>query len=223
MDPILLLLGWLWFDGRKKNGAAAPKKPGTPTEPGKSVPIVQPALPFGPTSKYVARANQQRAKDWIPALVKAGAPAEIAERLARWIGLESSGNPLALSRIGERGLLQSTKTTALKDKLFTPREWEELQSPATTRERHAALALKQYAFHVRRAKVRIANPPPPASSDWVWYAKLDHTRPVDLKEAKPHGAALPMARDLQSRWAADPARLQRLAMANVIAFGKVEI
>lgn len=221
MDPILLFLGWLFLQ-KGKNGAAAPTKPGTPTEPGKAVPIVSPALPFGSPSKYVARANQQRAKDWTPLLVKAGASPEVAEKLARWIGLESSGNPLALSRIGERGLLQSTKTTALKTKLFTPTQWEELQSPKTTRERHAALAMHQYAFHVRRAKMRVSNPPAPTSADWVFYAKLDHTRPVDLQEAKPHGAALPMARDLQTRWANDPARMQRLAMANVIAFGKVQ-
>jgi hypothetical protein len=211
MDPILLLLGWLWLDGKKKPGGAA-----APTEPGKSIPIVSP-------NRLVARANQQRAKDWIPLLIKAGVPAEIAERIARWIGIESSGNPLALSRIGERGLLQATKTTALKDKLFTPAEWDRLQSPATTREQHVALLLKQYAFHVRRARRWVSNPPPADSPDWVFYAKMDHTRPVDLKEAKPHGAAAPMARDLQTRWAADPARLQRLAMATVVGFGKTPI
>jgi hypothetical protein len=213
MDPILLLLGWLFLK-EKKNGAAAPAKPGKPTEPGKSVPI------YGPADKYVARANQQRAKDWIPDLVRAGAPPEIAERLARWIGLESSGNPLALSRIGERGLLQSTKTTALQGKLFTPGEWAELQSPNTTRARHAALALKQYVFHARRAALRVTNRPAADSHDWVFYSKMDHTRPVDLQEAKPHGAAASMARDLQTRWASDPAKLQRLAMASVVGFNK---
>jgi len=188
------------------------------TEPTSAVPA---STVTSTTYPLERRANQKRARDWLRDLENHGAKREIAIPLTRWIGIESSGEPLALSKIGERGLLQSTKTTALKEKLFTPDEWAELQSPATSRAEHARLALKQLAFHIARARRWVANPPPLTSPDWLWYAKLHHTRPKDLSDAKPHGPALPMAKDLWGRAVNDKALRQRLAMANVVAFGRV--
>lgn len=240
MDPLTLLaLAWLVSDRNKpsakpsaKPGAKPDAKPGAKpgAKPSAAAPAPAPPsaeqtpiklVPSGPDSKLIGRANQQRAKDWIPLLVKEGASAPLAEALSRWIGIESSGNPLALSPIGERGLLQSTKTTALKDHLFTPAEWEMLQSPATTREQHAALALKQYRFHVSRARRWVANPPPEGDLDWVFYAKMNHTRPLDLKQGAVHGPAAPMAADLAHRWAADPKALRRVNVASVVRFGRL--
>jgi len=174
-------------------------------------------------SPLMRRANQQRARDWAPDLEKAGASPRLAKALARWIGMESSGKPLVLSRIGERGLLQATKTTALKEKLFTPAEWEKLRSPASSRAFHAKMAMKQYKFHRRRARRWVNNKPPLSSLDWVYYAKMHHTRPRDLQEGKVHGPALPMARDLWTRGKGQPRRRQRLALANVSRFGKVYV
>jgi len=174
-------------------------------------------------SPLMRRANQRRARDWAPDLEKAGASPKLARALARWIGIESSGKPLVLSRIGERGLLQATRTTALKEKLFTPGEWEKLRSPASSRAFHAAMAMKQYKFHRRRARRWVSNKPPLSSIDWVYYAKMHHTRPRDLREGKVHGPALPMARDLWTRGRGQPRRRQRLALANVSRFGKVYV
>ncbi len=166
------------------------------------------------------RAQQKRARGWIPDLKRQGAPPDVAEGLARWIGIESSGEPLARSSIGERGLLQATKSSGRR--IFTPAEWEKLASQATARSEHARLAMKQYRYHKRRAKRWVSNPPHYKSADWIWYAKLHHTRPVMLRRGKVHGPAQPMARDLWTRWKGEgPKVRQRLALANVSAFGRV--
>jgi len=171
-------------------------------------------------SNLVRRSGQKRARGWIPDLKRAGASHDLAVKVARWIGIESSGNPLALSRIGERGLLQATKSS--QKRIFTRGEREKLKSPATSRAEHARMALKQFAYHRKRAKRWVNNAPPEKSNkDWVWYAKMHHTRPRDLREGKVHGPALQMARDLWLRAAGDKKRRQRLAMANVAAFKKV--
>jgi hypothetical protein len=118
-------------------------------------------------------------------------------------------------------LLQITKTAALVDKLLTVPEWEAMASQATSRAEHARIAMKQFRAHVRRASRWVTNPPAPGSVDWIAYAKMNHTRPLDLREAKLHGAAAPMLRDLAARWAGNADRARRVAVASVVAFGKV--
>ena len=191
----------------------------TPATP-RATPATPRATPAAP-DKLLARANQRRAQDWIPDLLRAGASPAEAEGLARWIGLESSGNPLAQSRIGERGLLQITRTAALADKLLTVPEWEAMASQATSRAEHARIAIKQFRAHVRRAARWVTNPPAPGSVDWLAYAKMNHTRPLDLREGQLHGPAAPMLRDLAARWAGDTARARRVAVASVVGFGRV--
>lgn len=170
---------------------------------------------------FQRRAAAKRAHDWIPYFEKAGATPELAKGLARWAGIESSGNPLAVSPIGERGLLQATKTSALKEKLFTPSEWDALISPNTTQATHARLALKQFGYHVLRARKWIANPPPASDvASWLYYAKAHHSRPADLTTDKMHGPAAFMATDLAKRHAnGDPLRKKRMFSAAVVAFG----
>ena len=229
MDPVtLLLLAWMFgkrTDKQNNTRAAAAPSPATPA---RAVVQVGPAENIRPASPptslsadaLVRRARQQRARDWIPDLVAAGAAPEVAEGLSRWIGIESSGNPLALSPLGERGLLQIMAGTA-KDGAITPAEWDALSNPNTSRAEHARIALKQYAWHVKRARLRVTNPPPVDDvPSWLWYAKYQHARPVSLRDAKPHGPALPFSRDLASRWANKPAEQKRIAISNIIATGK---
>ena len=176
----------------------------------------------GSDSDLLKRANGKRAHDWFVKLREHGASEHDANGLTRWMGIESSGNPLAISPIGERGLLQSTRTTALVEKLFTPEQWAALVDPNTTNDTHAMLALKQFAWHKMRAKRLIYNAPPDHDvASWMWYAKAHHTRPQDLVEGKAHGPALQMTRDLQTRWKDKPAYVRRLRVANVIAFGEL--
>jgi len=218
MDSTLLILGAaLLLLGRKRDtpSASVPRENTVKN----SVFSSAPSRP-GDATEFVRRANQKRALDWIPEFIRAGASPELAAGLARWAGIESSGNPLAVSPIGERGLLQATRTSALKEKLFTPGEWDELVSPNTTRARHAQLALKQWAYHVRRGRRWVANPPPDSDIvSWLYYAKAHHTRPADMTADRFHGPAEQMHADLVFRHKGDVARSRRAFSAAAVAFG----
>lgn len=218
----------------KKGAAAVPKKKPAAKKPApkKKAPSKAGAstalVPTAPTSAEAAtriagmknRAYAKAAQAWIPDFIRAGASQEEAEGLARWAGLESSGNPFAQSVIGERGLLQCTKTTAnMKGGVFTPAEWAELANKSTTRARHAQLAMKQFRWHVKRAKV---SPNAPAV-DRLWYAKAHHMRPVDLTATKARpDAKTAAAFALNLATQKKDARAEvRIAAANMVAFGQV--
>jgi hypothetical protein len=165
-----------------------------------------------------ARANQACARAWIPDLIAAGASPELAAMLSRWIGLESSGNPSKPSSAGEYGLLQILPSTAKE--ALTPGEWLQLRDPTTSRADQAAIALKQYRWHVANAKKWVKNWP--GEPDAVFYAKMSHARPADLSSAKPDGAAAPVARAMV-KGTNDPDKLLRLAAASVVRWGTVVI
>lgn len=167
----------------------------------------------------VPRANQESAHAWIPDLIAAGASPALAEMLARWIGIESSGNPTKASSKGEYGLLQ-LMPSSVKDAGFTPLEWAELKNPTTTRAEQARLALKQFAHHQARAQKAVGKGwPGNAAGESVFYAKLHHARPVDLKAIPLTGNARADANALAAKWKNDPAALVRLAAAKVITWG----
>lgn len=174
------------------------------------------SLPVAVDDALVRRANQPRAKAWANDFQNLGVPPSMAQAYARWAGIESSGNPLAVSPIGERGLFQVTKTTAKNT--VTPAEWEAMTRPTTARAEHARMALAQAAKYWARAKTKIKNAPnDPASI--VWYSKAWHARPADFKGGVMHGSASDMSRQLERQWANDPRAMRRLHASNVIAFG----
>ena len=166
------------------------------------------------------RAEQKAALDWIPFFRNEGAPEDYAEALARWAGIESSGNPLEVSSEGERGLLQLTRTTQQRGAL-TETEWNALISKSTTNQQHAHMAMELANWLWHQADALITDAPDPVADpvDGVWYAKLYHQRPVDVRDGHLHGRALPMARELAERWKNDPQKLHYLRAANVVAFG----
>jgi len=168
-------------------------------------------------TNLLRRSQQRRAHDWISAFIAQDATPETARGLARWAGIESSGDPLALSPIGERGLLQCTKTTA-KEGAFSDAEWAAFQSPNTPRAEHARLAVRFADWLWKRARRRIANPPS-GDDDRIFYGKLYHGRPMDFVDAQMHGPARAMALDLAQRWKADPKRMRRLQAAAIAAWG----
>ena len=145
-------------------------------------------------------------------------PQLAAEALARWVGIESGGDPYAVSSQGERGLLQCTKTTALKEKALTQGEWDAMANKATSSETHAKIAVKLFQWLWLRAKKHVANPPA-ALTDEIWYAKLYHQRPVDLRDGKMHGMAPMMAQELATTWKDNAQKMHYLRAANVVAFG----
>lgn len=171
--------------------------------------------------RLVSRANQATAHDWVGRFMNADAPQQLAEGLSRWAGIESSGNPLALSKIGERGLLQIGLQSALRESppALSALEWEALASKNTTSEMHARIAMKIANWMWARAKRYVADPPNDFASA-LWYGKLYHQRPVDVRDGKMHGPALPMAIELKNRWSGDAAKMHRLRAANVVAWGQ---
>lgn len=174
--------------------------------------------------KLVARADQASAKKWVPLFVQQDVPPGAADALARWAGIESSGNPLIPSKLDERGLLQvgPAMFKDLKaDKIFTDADWDKLISPATNSEEHARMAHQFANWLWKRAYRYIKNPP----TDYIsalWYAKLYHQRPVDVRDGGMHGPAALMARELADRWKSDAKKMHRLRAANVVAWGTPE-
>lgn len=206
-QALLAVLALLWGKGKSASG----KKPsGTDARPADA------AADDG--AKLVARATQPATERWVTLFQQQDVPPELARALARWAGIESSGNPLAVSSKGERGLLQCTKTTALTEGALTSAEWEAMANPSTTGEEHARIAYKLANWLWQRARKLIANAP----DDYIsaaWYAKLYHQRPVDVRDGKLHGPALLMSRELAERWKNDRKKMHRLRAANVVAFG----
>lgn len=174
-------------------------------------------------AKLQDRANQARATAWEGDLEAAGASPDLARALCRWIGIESSGDPNAKSKLGERGLLQISETTAKE--ALSPAEILMLKDPGTSRADQAKIALKQYRYHRDKAKKYVKNWPGDDTYDSVWYAKMHHQRPADLSAAKSsdklQGTAAKDSRALTTLWKSEPKALHRLAAANVVSWGSV--
>jgi hypothetical protein len=144
-------------------------------------------------------------------------PLELAGALARWAGIESSGNPTAVSSLGERGLMQAGPQS-VDEGALSPDQWDALINPDTGPSTHAGIAMHYVDWLYGRA-ARYIKAPPTGALDQLWYAKLYHQRPVDVRDGKMHGPAIPMARELARRWARDPKAMHRLRAANVVAWG----
>lgn len=207
--------------GGKTPGKKPPPKQIAPPKGKAGASTLQTAPSASAANKRIAgmkaRAYQKSAQGWVAAFVRAGASQAEAEGLARWAGLESSGNPLAVSPVGERGLLQCTKTTALMaGGPFTASEWAMLIDRKTDRETHAKLAIKQFRWHTTRAKVAASAP----AIDRLWYAKTHHQRPADLRTASKRPDSKTAAKIAASQ-AKQPREQIRVAAANMVAFGSV--
>ncbi len=205
---ILMGLGLLLLSSKKKGASSA-------STPGKTESVDQRT---DDGIKLVARANQSGAQKWVTLFQQQDIPLQLAQALARWAGIESSGNPLAVSKLGERGLMQVGEAS-MKDGNVTPTEWAEMVSPATTNEEHAKIAYNAANWLYNRARKHVTNPPQDFTSG-VWYAKLYHQWPVDVRDGQLHGDALLMARELAQRWKNDAVRVHRLRASNVVAFGQ---
>jgi len=168
----------------------------------------------------VRRANQPRARAWSQAFQQLGVPRSQADAYARWAGIESSGNPLAISPIGERGLFQITASTAKNT--ISPQDWEAMVRPTTARAEHARMALAQARIYEGRAK-RMTRKFSSDPLSQIWYAKAWHARPGDFRSREMHGDARSMARALETKYQGDARALRRLHAANVVAFGTTRV
>lgn len=196
MDPktiAVLAIAVYLISRSRKAGATEQKKIPASALPGKAA-----TMQKAPPGTYVLRANQPAALAWVPVFERAGASPAIAQGLARWAGIESSGNPRAKSKLNEVGLLQVSPATAKE--IFTNDEYLRLSSPLTNNEEHARLALKQFSHHLKRVGTYAKVPDDPESQ--LFYAKLHHQRPVMVKEAWAKAKALSSTGWPQARLAA---------------------
>jgi hypothetical protein len=207
------LLG-LFLLSRAKSAKATPR---TPAEQVKA------------DSELLKRANQPGALKWVDLLTDPAGlnlPLAVAEAAARWIGIESgghgAGDPKGVSSQGERGLAQITKTSALNEGALTKAEWDSLADKNTSQDEQARIAWKVMQWCYSRATKYIHGAPPAHDQiAQLWYGKLYHQRPVDVRDAELTGEAAADAHRLEMEWAADPAKLHRLHAANVVAWNSL--
>src|SRR6185312_1635156 len=117
-----------------------------------------------------------------------------------------------VSSQGERGLAQITKTSALKEGALTQAEWDALGNVETNMQDDARIARKVIAWTYLRATKWI-KVPPIDPIEQIWYAKLYHQSPVDVRDAKMTGDALADAARLEKEWSTDGKKLHYLHAA----------
>jgi hypothetical protein len=188
--------------------------PSTGTAPNKGVsstPAEQsPSLSDSAASKF-AQAWRERATrlnrnaesglKWADKLGKLLGGVPIGEAAARWVGIESGGNPLNASKMGERGLAQVLKSS-LPQLGLTESDFAAMASAQTTADAHAALAAKVIAgtaLASARTGARGPDPgwgPPVGPSPFtggvvtlngIGIAKLYHGLPLFLVEMHKQG------------------------------------
>lgn len=173
----------------------------------------------------IKRANQDAVKRWRNVFARQHTNVgpispELAAALARWAGIESSGNALSTSRLNERGLMQAGPQSVAEG-AYNDGEWLSLTDPATEDDQQAQLAIHYVDWLYGKAAAFLTTPPQ-SPVDQLWYAKLYHQRPIDLRDGHMHGLAPAMARELSLRWANDPKALHRLRAANVVAWNSCD-
>jgi len=192
---LLLLLG----KRKPKEWLDLPPVPGGGAE---SHPVVTDATTVPPYSaerlaKLVKRAAAGAA--WAERFRAAGLDPDLADALARWAGIESGGNPHALSKkLGERGLLQTMRESAVKaggEALWT-------RYGASTPEADAvvvpdSITLYRYAEGLAN---RDSWPGKWGGIDRTWRAKLYHGLPLLLRELAEQGILGNGRAGLRSRW-----------------------
>lgn len=173
---VLVLLGLM---GAKKASASTGKK-----APGGLPPPVDANKDIAALLK---RANQKDAAAW--SVVFADLPDHpvsplTAAALSRWAGIESSGIPVGPknpSRLDERGLMQAGPAAVAEGEL-TQAEFDALKDKKTTRGVQAALAVKYVDALANKAMTYVLHPPKDPIF-LIWYSKLWHQRPVDVRDA----------------------------------------
>jgi len=171
-------------------------------------------------AQLMTRATQPRAAAWAADFEAAGAGPALAAALSRWTGIESGGNPNSHSVLDERGLLQVGPRDHGPGKAVTDAEWEALLDPETPRATHADIALHAWQWYAKEAE-KFVKGMPPEPIDRIFYAKLRHQRPLDLKHWRMHGPARLMSMSQEGKLRGQPKTLHRLHAANIIAFGDV--
>lgn len=195
MDAILFLM--MLLVGSKKKGkdlpapksdlpAPLPPRPGTPA-PLPPAPVETRRSRFVNLWRDRARALLKRGASgqrWIPFMVKY-LGSDAAAAAGRWIGIESGGNPLAVSSMGERGLAQIMEKS-LVDLKVSRDEWDAMSRPSTSEDTHAKIAAKIMSNEVANASKLLQGM---SGIEWGSLAigKLRHALPLMLRELHDQG------------------------------------
>ncbi len=191
---ILAGLALLLYSKRSKGST-------TTNRPSENALVPKPSSDFAALWADRCNALMKRARtgaSWAPRMAKLLGSDEAGAAAARWIGIESGGDPRAESKLGERGLAQVMVKTAPELGL-TKLEIDKMTSARTTDDEHARLAAKvivgtMLAASGGTSRGVIASGPPPGwgpailmpdgqfSVNGIGVAKLRHALPLMLKE-----------------------------------------
>ena len=173
-------------------------------------------------SEFVNRATQARAMAWSPYFIDVGEIPSVADALSRWSGIESGGDPLAISVLNERGLLQVGPQT-MSEGGISQADWDALTNPDTLPNTQAVIASHYWRWLLTRAATHLPSLPPdndPAGQ--VWFAYQYHQRPKDftqwgqLPSNAAQASAYLMARGHLNN---DAELIKRVTASNVVAWG----
>lgn len=183
--PWWMLLFLLLGGKRKDRGEpkSAPLPQPTPAPPGRtdtSAPTLDPFFAAWRTRTFALLPRARTGAAWVGRMSKLLKSDAVGAAAARWIGIESGGNPRAGSSLNERGLAQVAKGT-LAELGLTEADYAAMASPATTDDEHAKFAAKVISGETNLALKRA-----PVATDWgpeaIGVGKLRHGLPLLLRE-----------------------------------------
>jgi hypothetical protein len=209
IDPVLIGLGLAFLLSQKG------KNVGPPSGAGVRESISSPA-------EFINRATQPKAMAWSPYFVDVGEIPAVADALSRWAGIESSGDPLAISVLNERGLLQVGPQT-ISEGGISQSDWDALTSPDTLPNQQAVIASHYWRWLLKRAATHLAGLPPDNDPvGQVWFAYQYHQRPRDFTQWGPLPANAAQASAYligRGRLNNDMDLVKRVTASNVVAWG----
>jgi hypothetical protein len=170
-------------------------------------------------SQLVTRATQSRAMAWAPYFVDVGEIPAVADALARWGGIESSGEPQT-SRLNERGLLQVGPQTVSEGGISQD-DWDALADANLLPNEQVRISAHYWRWLFLRAASHLSSPPTDPI-DQVWFAYQYHQRPKDFTQwgPLPGNAAQASAYLLARAHTNNDAQLEkRTTASNVVAWG----
>lgn len=191
MKELLLLLPFLFMGKKASSSSSSSSGPSSPSSP-------PAAFPDAWRKRVGELASRGRSGvRWAPLMAaRLGSP-EAGAAAARWIGIESGGNPLAASSLNERGLTQAMHGS-IKELGLTEDDWRAMADKATSDARHADIAAQAIRGQL---DITRRNGTPGVSPGWgpplmvgdkltvngIGVAKLRHGLPLLVAELRDQG------------------------------------
>lgn len=193
-EAALLALLWLFGRSKKSTKPSGGYYDEKPTSIATTAATVKEAVKAGAmtfddlwqirTGKLLPRAAS--GARWVSPLEKAGLSTDAATAAARWIGIESGGNPLVKSGLNERGLAQSMRGSGT----FTDAEWAAMIDPKTSADTHVKLAIRTITTAVKGTTGKTE-----LTAQSIGLGKLYHGLPLMVRELREQGLLKSTVRD----------------------------